>query len=37
MARTKAQIQELLRLAKLLGFQDDIDHWTSELKKLEES
>lgn len=37
MAHTKAQIKELLRLATLLGFQDDIDHWTAELKKLEES
>lgn len=32
---TKAQLQELLRMAKQLGFQDDIDHWTAELKKLE--
>lgn len=33
---TKAQLEEALRLAKALGFQDDVEHWTKELKKLEE-
>lgn len=36
MAYTKAQVKKLLQLATQLGFQDDIDHWTAELKKLEE-
>ena len=35
MAYTKAQLKQLLSMATLLGFQDDIDHWTAELKKLE--
>lgn len=36
MAYTIAQVKQLLSMAKQLGFQDDIEHWTAELKKLEE-
>lgn len=35
MTYTKAELQQLLAGAKALGFQDDVDHWTAELKKLE--
>ena len=35
MMYTKAQLKELLALATMLGFEDDIQHWKSELKKLE--
>lgn len=37
MSYTKAQLLQLIAGAKALGFQDDVDHWTAELKKLEES
>lgn len=36
MSYSAAQLRELLRLARELGFQDDVAHWTSELNKLEE-
>lgn len=35
MTYTKAQLKQLLAGAKALGFQDDVEHWTAELKKLE--
>lgn len=36
MGYTKQQLKELIRLAKQLNYQDDVDHWEAELKKLEE-
>lgn len=36
MTYTKLQLKKFIALAKQLGFQDDVDHWTAELKKLEE-
>lgn len=32
---TVAQLKELIRLAEILGFQDDVAHWTGILKEKE--
>ena len=37
MAYTIAQLNELIRLAKKLGFGDDVAHWEAEKRRLEES
>lgn len=34
MTYTKAQLKQLLAMATALGFEDDIQHWKSELEKL---
>lgn len=34
---TLPELRRLLALAKQLGFQDDIDHWEDEIKKLEDA
>lgn len=33
--RTIAQMRELLRLAKILGFTDDVEHWTQQIAEAE--
>ncbi len=30
-----AELREALRLARLLGFSDDVNHWKSEIEKAE--
>lgn len=34
---TLPELRRLLALAKQLGFQDDVEHWQAEIKKLEEA
>lgn len=34
--RRRAELLRLIEGAKALGFRDDVDHWTEELKELEE-
>jgi hypothetical protein len=36
MGRSRASLNRLLEMATTLGFQDDIDHWTAEIKKLDD-
>lgn len=33
---TEFELREMIKLAKALGFQDDVEHWTAELQKLNE-
>jgi len=33
---TRQQLREKIRLASILGFQDDVEYWKAELKKLED-
>jgi len=36
MAQTKEQLEKLLELSTKLGIWDDVIHWKSELRKLEQ-
>lgn len=34
---TLPELRRLLTLAERLGFQDDVEHWQAEIKKLEDA
>lgn len=35
MPRTRKELEDLKNMASVLGFTDDVEHWTKELEKLD--